>query len=51
VLPPVIAKQFSPSPILAGGTSTLTFIITNPSQDDRCREWRSPIHSPCHRAR
>jgi uncharacterized repeat protein (TIGR01451 family) len=34
ILPPAIAKQFSPSPILAGGTSTLTFTITNPNQND-----------------
>ncbi|HXI11176.1 MAG TPA: hypothetical protein VNM92_00825 [Thermoanaerobaculia bacterium] len=34
VLPPVIAKQFAPSPILPGGTSTLTFTITNPNQND-----------------
>jgi uncharacterized repeat protein (TIGR01451 family) len=34
ILPPVIAKQFSPSPIIAGGTSTLTFTITNPNQND-----------------
>jgi large repetitive protein len=34
VLPPVIAKQFAPTPILPGGTSTLTFTITNPNQDD-----------------
>jgi uncharacterized repeat protein (TIGR01451 family) len=34
ILPPVIAKQFSPSPILAGGTSALTFTITNPNQND-----------------
>jgi uncharacterized repeat protein (TIGR01451 family) len=34
VLPPVIAKQFAPSPILAGGSSRLTFTITNPNQND-----------------
>jgi len=34
VLPPVIAKQFSPDPILAGAVSTLTFTITNPNQND-----------------
>jgi uncharacterized repeat protein (TIGR01451 family) len=34
IVPPVIAKQFSPSPIIAGGTSTLTFAITNANQDD-----------------
>jgi uncharacterized repeat protein (TIGR01451 family) len=34
VLPPSISKLFAPSPILAGGTSTLTFTITNPNQDN-----------------
>ncbi len=34
VLPPVIAKHFDPTPILAGTTSTLSFTITNPNQDD-----------------
>ncbi|HEY6928964.1 MAG TPA: hypothetical protein VJA66_04730, partial [Thermoanaerobaculia bacterium] len=34
VLPPVIAKEFAPSPILAGGVSTLTFILTNPNEND-----------------
>ncbi len=34
LLPPVIAKGFNPTPILAGGTSTLTFTITNPNQND-----------------
>ena len=34
VLPPAIAKNFSPDPILAGGTSTLTFILTNPNPND-----------------
>ena len=29
ILPPSIAKQFSPSPVLANGTSLLTFSITN----------------------
>ncbi len=29
--PPVISKSFSPNPIYAGGTSTLTFTITNPN--------------------
>lgn len=34
VLPPSISKQFAPDMILAGGTSTLTFLITNPNQND-----------------
>lgn len=34
LLPPSIAKQFVPSPILAGSVSTLTFTITNPNQND-----------------
>jgi len=34
VLPPSMAKQFAPTPILAGGTSTLTFTITNPNQNN-----------------
>jgi uncharacterized repeat protein (TIGR01451 family) len=34
VLPPVMAKQFNPTPILAGAVSRLTFTITNPNQDD-----------------
>jgi uncharacterized repeat protein (TIGR01451 family) len=34
ILAPIIAKQFDPTPILAGGTSVLTFRITNPNQDD-----------------
>ncbi|HEY0157135.1 MAG TPA: IPTL-CTERM sorting domain-containing protein [Thermoanaerobaculia bacterium] len=34
VLPPVIAKQFAPSPVLPGGTSTLTFTLSNPNQDN-----------------
>jgi uncharacterized repeat protein (TIGR01451 family) len=34
VLPPSITKQFAPSPILPNGTSTLTFTITNPNQND-----------------
>ncbi|MEO8378160.1 MAG: DUF11 domain-containing protein, partial [Acidobacteriota bacterium] len=34
VLPPVLSKQFDPTPILAGGISTLTFVITNPNQDN-----------------
>jgi uncharacterized repeat protein (TIGR01451 family)/fimbrial isopeptide formation D2 family protein len=29
--PPSIAKSFSPNPIAVGGTSTLTFTITNPN--------------------
>ena len=29
-----MTKLFSPNPILAGGTSTLTFTITNPNQND-----------------
>ncbi|HSX61266.1 MAG TPA: hypothetical protein VLF18_13785, partial [Tahibacter sp.] len=31
VLPPSIAKQFAPDPILAGATSTLTFTLSNPN--------------------
>ncbi len=34
LVPPVIAKGFNPTPILAGGTSILTFTITNPNQND-----------------
>jgi len=34
LLPPSIAKGFAPTPILAGGTSILTFTITNPNQND-----------------
>jgi large repetitive protein len=34
LFPPAIAKQFAPTPILAGGTSRLTFTITNPNQND-----------------
>lgn len=34
VLPPSISKLFAPNPILAGGTSTLTFTITNPNQNN-----------------
>ena len=32
--PPSMTKLFSPNPILAGGTSTLTFTIANPNQND-----------------
>jgi LPXTG-site transpeptidase (sortase) family protein len=31
IAPPSIAKSFSPNPIVAGGTSTLTFTLTNPN--------------------
>jgi uncharacterized repeat protein (TIGR01451 family) len=34
VLPPSIAKEFAPNPILPNGVSTLTFTITNPNQND-----------------
>lgn len=34
ILPPKISKLFSPNPILSGGTSTLTFLVTNPNQAD-----------------
>ena len=34
VVPPSIAKEFAPNPILANGVSTLTFTITNPNQND-----------------
>ncbi len=34
LLPPGIAKQFAPSPILSGGTSTLSLAITNPNEND-----------------
>ena len=34
VLPPSIAKQFAPNPILAGGVSTLTFTLTNPNPNN-----------------
>jgi len=34
LVPPSIAKGFNPTPILAGGTSTLTFTIINPNQND-----------------
>jgi uncharacterized repeat protein (TIGR01451 family) len=32
--PPQVDKAFSPSPILPGGVSTLTFTITNPNAND-----------------
>ncbi|HEX2642792.1 MAG TPA: hypothetical protein VHU81_07350, partial [Thermoanaerobaculia bacterium] len=31
ILPPAIAKQFAPNPVLAGTPTTLTFTITNPN--------------------
>ncbi|PLY00498.1 MAG: hypothetical protein C0622_08595 [Desulfuromonas sp.] len=34
VNPPSVSKQFAPNPILAGGTSTLTFTIVNPNPDN-----------------
>jgi len=34
ILPPSIEKEFAPTPILAGATSTLTFTLTNPNQND-----------------
>lgn len=34
VLPPIISKRFAQNPILSGGTSTLTFLVTNPNQND-----------------
>lgn len=34
ILPPAISKQFAPNPILSGGTSTLTFLVTNPNQNN-----------------
>lgn len=34
LLPPSIAKSFSPSTFLAGTRSTLTFVITNPNPND-----------------
>ncbi len=33
ILPPFIEKSFAPDPILTGGTSTLTFTLTNPNTD------------------
>ncbi len=32
--PPVIAKRFSPNPILAGGVSRLTFTVSNPNPNN-----------------
>ncbi len=34
IKPPAISKLFAANPILAGGTSTLTFTITNPNLND-----------------
>lgn len=34
ILPPAISKQFAPDLILSGGTSTLTFLVTNPNQNN-----------------
>ncbi|MBI5931923.1 MAG: DUF11 domain-containing protein, partial [Chloroflexi bacterium] len=34
IAPPQIDKVFSPNPIVAGGTSRLTFVITNPNQSN-----------------
>jgi uncharacterized repeat protein (TIGR01451 family) len=34
VSPPSISKLFAPNPILAGGTSVLTFTIANPNQNN-----------------
>ena len=34
IRPPEISKLFSPNPILAGGTSTLTFTLENPNQNN-----------------
>ena len=31
ILPPTIAKQFAPNPVLAGTATTLTFTLTNPN--------------------
>lgn len=33
VLPPSIAKQFAPNPILPGGVTTLSFTVSNPNQN------------------
>ncbi len=32
--PPSLSKQFAPSPILVGGKSTLTFMVTNPNPNN-----------------
>jgi uncharacterized repeat protein (TIGR01451 family) len=34
ILPPVLAKDFGASPLLAGGTSLLTITLTNPNVND-----------------
>ena len=34
ISPPSISKLFNPNPILTGGTSTLTFTLSNPNPDD-----------------
>ncbi|MDH4164265.1 MAG: hypothetical protein OEW15_16500 [Nitrospirota bacterium] len=34
LLPPVISKQFGPNPILTNGVSQITFLVTNPNQND-----------------
>jgi uncharacterized repeat protein (TIGR01451 family) len=34
VLPPSIAKQFTPSPVVANRPATIVFTITNPNQDN-----------------
>lgn len=34
LLPPVISKQFGPNPILVNGVSKITFLITNPNQNN-----------------